>query len=108
MAGCFDRSINVAKLEDEYDVTIDTAAYTLNYYDMRAALNSATVESLRYAENLVDGVRLPQLREQDAVQSPGEHVRADHVRQELGGVQVVRGINGRSQGDRVSLGVGGR
>ena len=38
VAGCFDRSINVAKLEAEYDVTIDTAAYTLNYYDMRAAL----------------------------------------------------------------------
>ena len=54
VAGCFDRSINVAKLEAEYDVTIDTAAYTLNYYDMRAALRSATVESLHYAENLVD------------------------------------------------------
>ena len=54
VAGCFDRSINVAKLEAEYDVTIDTAAYTLNYYDMRAALRTATVESLHYAENLVD------------------------------------------------------
>ena len=54
VADCFDATINSAALATKFATTLDAAARTLNFYDMGADLNSATVESSHFAANLVE------------------------------------------------------